>query len=339
MRNRVIYRNSRAGDSPFRLLAAALAVLTLTLLAVMVPCEGEARAAAPIKVACVGDSLTDGSKSSGGKKGDTAYPAWLGRILGSGYDVRNFGAAGDTLLRGTGWSYWDSAEFRQSKEFAPDIVIIMLGTNDSKDAYWNETLYRTGAKELVRVYRDLASRPVVYFASSPHSYRVAPGTKYVSVNSVNRLHPVQESLIRDERWNTIDLYAATANRRQLYDADGVHFNDDGYRFLAEQIAGVMHRSAQIIGSTGRERVIANETENGATKRAGVEFGLTSQGTAAGNAGDSSDGNEKRDALRGSDAVVAIIAMLSAGITGVALVLGGRSRHARVEGVRSRPYSI
>lgn len=157
----------------------------------------------------------------------------------------------------------------------------------------------------------------------------------MSVNSVNRLHPVQESLIRDERWNTIDLYAATANRRQLYDADGVHFNDDGYRFLAEQIAGVMHRSAQIIGSTGRERVIANETENGATKRAGVEFGLTSQGTA----GDSSDGNGKRDALRGSDAVVAIIAMLSAGITGVALVLGGRSRHARVEGVRSRPYSI
>ena len=336
MRNR---RNSRAGDSPFRLLAAALAVLTLTLLAVMVPCEGEARAAAPIKVACVGDSLTDGSKSSGGKKGDTAYPAWLGRILGSGYDVRNFGAAGDTLLRGTGWSYWDSAEFRQSKEFAPDIVIIMLGTNDSKDAYWNETLYRTEAKELVRVYRDLASRPVVYFVSSPHSYRVAPGTKYVSVNSVNRLRPVQESLIRDERWNTIDLYAATANRRQLYDADGVHFNDDGYRFLAEQIAGVMRRSAQIIGSTGRERVIANETENGATKRVGVEFGLTSQGTAAGNAGDSSDGNGKRDALRGSDAVAAIIAMLSAGITGVALVLGGRSRHARVEGVRSRSYSI
>ena len=128
MRNRVIHRNS-----PFRLLAAALAVLTLTLLAVMVPCEGEAHAAAPIKIACVGDSLTDGSKSSGGKKGDTAYPAWLGRILGSGYDVRNFGAAGDTLLRGTGWSYWDSAEFRQSKEFAPDIVIIMLGTNDSME--------------------------------------------------------------------------------------------------------------------------------------------------------------------------------------------------------------
>lgn len=146
MRNRVIHRNSRAGDSPFRLLAAALAVLTLTLLAVMVPCEGEAHAAAPIKIACVGDSLTDGSKSSGGKKGDTAYPAWLGRILGSSYDVRNFGAAGDTLLRGTGWSYWDSAEFRQSKEFAPDIVIIMLGTNDFKDAYWNETLYRTEAK-------------------------------------------------------------------------------------------------------------------------------------------------------------------------------------------------
>ena len=58
MRNRVIHRNS-----PFRLLAAALAVLTLTLLAVMVPCEGEAPAAAPIKIACVGARLTDGSTS------------------------------------------------------------------------------------------------------------------------------------------------------------------------------------------------------------------------------------------------------------------------------------
>ena len=86
MRNRVIHRNS-----PFRLLAAALAVLTLTLLAVMVPCEGEAHAAAPIKVACVGDSLTDGSKSSGGKKGDTAYPAWLGRILGSHNSLAHLG--------------------------------------------------------------------------------------------------------------------------------------------------------------------------------------------------------------------------------------------------------
>ena len=71
----------------------------------------------------------------------------------------------------------------------------------------------------------------------------------------------------------------------------------------------------------------------------VHYTANDGDTAAGNAGDSSDGNGKRDALRGSDAVVAIIAMLSAGITGAALVLGGRSRHARVEGVRSRSYSI
>ena len=135
--------------------------------------RGRSARSRAIKIACVGDSLTDGSKSSGGKKGDTAYPAWLGRILGSSYDVRNFGAAGDTLLRGTGWSYW-IGRFRQSKEFAPDIVIIMLGTNDSKDAYWNETLYRTEAKELVRVYRDLASDRSCIFSRVHRTHTGSP---------------------------------------------------------------------------------------------------------------------------------------------------------------------
>ena len=101
--------------------------------------EGEtADAAAKIKVACVGDSLTEGYTSTGansGKKGPNAYPARLQSLLGSGYEVKNFGETGAFLMEGTSNPYKSGTEYEQSKAYNADIVIIMLGTNDCKSFY------------------------------------------------------------------------------------------------------------------------------------------------------------------------------------------------------------
>ena len=91
-----------------------------------------------IKIACIGDSLTDGFLSSGGNKSATAYPAQLQQLLGDQYEVGNFGKTSYTLMKGTDKSYWNSTEFTNSKNFLPNYVIIMLGTNDCKEMYWNE---------------------------------------------------------------------------------------------------------------------------------------------------------------------------------------------------------
>jgi sialate O-acetylesterase len=53
-------------------------------------------AANPVKVACVGNSITYGFLVK--DREENAYPKQLGRMLGSGYDVRNFGRSGATLL-------------------------------------------------------------------------------------------------------------------------------------------------------------------------------------------------------------------------------------------------
>ena len=49
-----------------------------------------------IKVACVGNSITQGVGVKDQKK--DSYPAVLGRLLGDGYEVHNFGFSGRTLL-------------------------------------------------------------------------------------------------------------------------------------------------------------------------------------------------------------------------------------------------
>ncbi|KAB5608201.1 GDSL-type esterase/lipase family protein, partial [Bifidobacterium jacchi] len=163
-----------SGDDIGRLGAAWLALCTvvamiISMFAIPVVSFAE-ETTGKVKVAAVGDSLTEGYKSTSGNKGADAYPAILQGILGNGYEVRNFGKTGATLMKNTSNSYWNSQEFTDSKSYEPNVVVIMLGTNDSKNDIWNETNYLSQAKELVDTYTALSSKPTVYFALSPQAY-------------------------------------------------------------------------------------------------------------------------------------------------------------------------
>jgi lysophospholipase L1-like esterase len=120
-----------------------------------------------VRVACVGDSTTSGS----GNSGVNVYTAPLGRLLGATYDVKNFGAAGTTLIKtpGAGSSYWGTPAFKASQAYGPDIVLIMLGTNDSKAANWRggNNTYEADYRALIAVYAGLPSKPTIYALTPP----------------------------------------------------------------------------------------------------------------------------------------------------------------------------
>ncbi|MCM1117377.1 MAG: GDSL-type esterase/lipase family protein [Pseudoflavonifractor sp.] len=88
----------------------------------------------PVKVACVGNSITYGYLLP--DPASQAYPAILGRILGPGYEVANFGHSGATLLRRGHRPYVNQAAYKASIDFAPDIAIIHLGVNDTDPRDW-----------------------------------------------------------------------------------------------------------------------------------------------------------------------------------------------------------
>ena len=84
-----------------------------------------------IKVACVGDSITEGFKYD-----NASYPMFLSSLLNSEEDaviVRNFGNSGITIP-----SYLKSESLFLAITFQPDIVVMGLGTNDAKIKNWNE---------------------------------------------------------------------------------------------------------------------------------------------------------------------------------------------------------
>ena len=128
-------------------------ILLLALLSIMT-----AHAAEPIKVACVGDSITQGS----GAKPGQSYPSQLQALLGEGYQVGNFGVSGRTLLKQGDFPYWKEKKYQAALAMEPAIVIIMLGTNDTKPQNWKfEAEFAADYRELVKSFQSLKSKPKV----------------------------------------------------------------------------------------------------------------------------------------------------------------------------------
>ena len=84
---------------------------------------------AKIRVACVGDSITMGVGTT--NPALQSYPAQLQELLGPSWAVTNFGVGGRTMLRKV-----DPFSFGRALKSNPDLVVIMLGVNDSKTNSW-----------------------------------------------------------------------------------------------------------------------------------------------------------------------------------------------------------
>jgi len=170
----------------------------------------------PVKVACIGNSITSGSKN----KQDVAYPAFLGKLLGKSYDVVNFGVSGRTLLRNGDYPYWKEKTFQEAIDFNPDIVIIKLGTNDSKPQNWK--------------YKDkgLKSNPKIYICKPVPAFRIN-----FNINDsviVNEIIPKIENIGKENNVELLDLYTPFINEGRVF-PDGIHPDPEGAEMLAKEI--------------------------------------------------------------------------------------------------------
>ena len=87
-----------------------------------------------IKVACVGNSITYGAGIVNREK--NSYPAQLQEYLGDNYEVKNFGVSARTVLIKGDYPYVETDVYKQSLAYQPYVVLIKLGTNDTKPQNW-----------------------------------------------------------------------------------------------------------------------------------------------------------------------------------------------------------
>ena len=190
-----------------------------------------------IKISCVGDSLTYGSGVL--KTRDTdAYPAQLQIKMGTDHLVSNFGLRNATASASGDLPYVESEEYQQSLKSKPDIVVLMLGTNDTKTYNWNASDYEAGLKELVESYQQLDTKPTVYLMRSPYCYSLdgSDVAEYDIQPAVvsDELGGIVDKVAAETGVVVIDLYSVTEGQDELY-TDGIHFNAKGYELIADEV--------------------------------------------------------------------------------------------------------
>lgn len=140
-----------------------------------------APAGKPVRVACVGDSITFGSGIA--DRDHASYPAQLQDLLGPGYEVKNFGVSAHTMLSKGDHPWANSPACAQALAFKPDIVVIKLGSNDSKSHNWDthRDEFSPDATALVNHFTALPSRPRVMLCSPAPAFKNAKGEEVFGI--------------------------------------------------------------------------------------------------------------------------------------------------------------
>ena len=193
-------------------------------------------------VACVGDSITYGCTLP--LFFLHRYPAVLQELLGPDFQVAAFGVNDRTLQSTGNKPYREEAAFQQSKEFLPEIVVILLGTNDSKDVNWiSDESFRQQYRELIAEYRALPSRPRILLCTPPCAFH--PVNRFFYITNDAKLDRIPEiaklvrSVARESSLELVELYFLTEGKRELFGPDGLHPNAEGAKAIAEEIDRVL----------------------------------------------------------------------------------------------------
>ncbi len=190
-----------------------------------------------VRISCVGDSLTYGSGVLKTRELD-CYPSKLQEKLGTTYLVSNFGLRNATASEYGDLPYVQSEQYSQSLESNPDIVILMLGTNDAKTYNWDTEAYEAGLKNLVECYQKLDSNPEVYLMRSPYCFAINENGRAeysIMLDVVNgELGESQKKVAEETGAKFIDLYTVTEGKEKFY-TDGVHFKAKGYDLIADVV--------------------------------------------------------------------------------------------------------
>jgi len=200
------------------------------------PAQADDKPAAGVtKIACVGDSITYGAGVA--DREHNSYPAQLQKLLGKEYEVKNFGVSGATFLKNGDKPYWKEKAFTSAKDFAPDIVIIKLGTNDTKPQNWkHKDEFATDAKAMVEEFAALPTKPKIYLC---HPVPAFPGNFGIRDEVIkNEVNPLVDQVAKETKSTVIDLYAALADYGKLF-PDKVHPNAAGATVMTATIYKVL----------------------------------------------------------------------------------------------------
>jgi acyl-CoA thioesterase I len=184
-----------------------------------------------IKIACVGDSITEGWGLTDQSK--SAYPVQLDKLLGKGYTVLNCGHSGATLLKNGDLPYWECKEFYDVFAYKPDKILIMLGTNDTKPHNWNTASFVRDCQAMVDTFRSLSPKPELWFCLPVPVFETAWGINDSTLTTY--IIPALKEIVAKNNLHSIDMYHQMLDQRGNF-PDNIHPNEKAAEKMASIIA-------------------------------------------------------------------------------------------------------
>ena len=203
-----------------------------------------------IKVACIGNSITDGHGIDFAPV--NGYPAQLQKLLGNDYYVKNFGVSARTMLNKGDYPYMNEMAWKDALAFKPDIVIIKLGTNDSKPENWQYNAdFKQDLQQMVTTLRPDLIKPAkkgkknkkqVIKNEGPQIFLCTPIPAFKpswNINDgiiTNNIIPIQQEVASEYNLKVIDLHTLFGDGKDTMLEDGIHPNGKGAQKMAKIIA-------------------------------------------------------------------------------------------------------
>ncbi|MCQ2254917.1 MAG: GDSL-type esterase/lipase family protein [Bacteroidaceae bacterium] len=197
-----------------------------------------------VKVACIGNSITDGH---GIRVVDAdSYPAQLQKILGNGYYVRNYGVSGRTMLNNGNRPYMKEKAWKEAQEFNPDVVVIKLGTNDSKPLNWDahSKEFAADMQQMIDALNALPSKPKIYLCTpiaGNHQAGNQPDNQCRDNIIREEVIPQILKVAKKNKLEVIDLYPVVNLDNKDMQRDMLHPTEAGAKKIAKAVAEVISK--------------------------------------------------------------------------------------------------
>lgn len=188
-------------------------------------------AQAPIRVVCVGNSITWGFGLS--NNAVQAWPVQLNNLLGNEYSVLNCGSSGRIMSRLAKYyattSYWNTTSYTDAINNNPQILIISLGTNDADQGRWPDIkpTFKEDYIAMIDAFRNNGKNPIIYL--------VLPPPIFINLiqkeNIENDVIPIIKQISVEKGAYVIDYNTSMTSQSLLF-PDGIHPNSVGALKLA-----------------------------------------------------------------------------------------------------------
>jgi acyl-CoA thioesterase-1 len=212
-----------------------------------------------VRMAFIGNSITAGVYDFG--KSDlqvsyaTQFSFLMEKVYGDTLVTLNAGVSGRTLTKHGPAPIWNEPVFKKALEFAPDICLIALGTNDSKPSLYNlvQQEFYNDYQDMIDTFRYINPNVTFVICLPPpirdgHPY--SAGDPHNDTLLLKYTIPLIDSVAKTNNLFVVDFHTPFLDSVQYF-TDHLHPNKEGHkkmaRILFDQLIGedLIHKTLDL----------------------------------------------------------------------------------------------